>query len=247
MRIALVSDIHANREALAAVLSDLRQHAIDRIAVLGDVVGYGPDPVWCASRVFRLVEEEGAVCLRGNHDAAMAGRDGSMNPVAAAALDWTAAQLDPETRARLATLPMTAALEGALLVHASPMAPADWIYITSETMARAAFSVTPERVIFCGHVHVPQLYARRPDTVVTGHEAAQGRPLPLIPSRRWLAVIGSVGQPRDGVAQAGWAIWDTGAATLTFRRTPYDTAATAAKIRAAGLPEPLARRILTGE
>lgn len=246
MRHALLTDIHANREALSAVLDDVRALGCDRIAVLGDVVGYGPDPVWCAERVAALVADEGAICLRGNHDAALAGGDPAMNPVARIAIDWTRARLRSDQIAWLAARPMTALAGEATLVHASPESPGDWIYVTNAARARGGLAVAKTRLVFCGHVHVPALYSRDIAGRVAAQEVVTGHPVPLLRTRRWLAVIGAAGQPRDGVPQAGWALYDDARAELTFRRVPYDSAATAAKIRAAGLPDALARRLLTG-
>lgn len=101
-------------------------------------------------------------------------------------------------------------------------------------------------MILCGHVHVPLLASCDIGGVVREQAFRPGLPIPLLPSRRWLAVVGSVGQPRDGVAQAAWALVDTGRQELTFRRTPYDVAGATAKVRAAGLPEELAVRLLVG-
>ena len=245
MRIAILTDIHANREALAAVLADLAQHAVDRIVLLGDIVGYGPDPAWCVDRVQALVAA-GAVCLLGNHDSAIDRPDGTMNPVARAAIDWTRGQLDAGQRAFLARLPLTHQAEDALFVHASADHPADWIYVTGENRVMAAFHATPARLVLCGHTHVPALWCADMAGRVSAQRMQMGRPVPLIRSRRWLAVVGSVGQPRDGVAQAGWATLDTARAELTFHRSRYDTATTMRKLREAGLPEALALRLGQG-
>jgi diadenosine tetraphosphatase ApaH/serine/threonine PP2A family protein phosphatase len=131
-------------------------------------------------------------------------------------------------------------------VHASANDPSGWIYVTSERSAMPSFRVCPAQVIFCGHVHVPALFTCDMRGTVRGHQIPLARPVPLLRSRRWLAVVGSVGQPRDGVAQAGYALFDTVSQEVTFRRVAYDCAATAAKVRAAGLPEALALRLLRG-
>ena len=277
MRYALISDIHGNREALAAVLEDAAGRGVQRYVVLGDVVGYGPDPAWCISRV-REMEAAGAVVIQGNHDAAIAGSARDMNPVARAAIDWTRPRLSPEDRAWLEALPLTvsgivteaasgadtetisgaasgAASEAAsgagfagemLFTHASAHCPADWIYITSERGAMASFRSAQARLIFCGHVHVPALYSYDHNGRTHCHQVKPGAPVPLLSSRRWLAVAGSVGQPRDGNAAAGWLLFDSATTELSFRRTPYDVALTAQKIRAAGLPGALAERLSEG-
>jgi diadenosine tetraphosphatase ApaH/serine/threonine PP2A family protein phosphatase len=245
MRLALLTDIHGNREAFEAVLADLSARQVDRIAVLGDVVGYGPDPAWCVGRVMDLVGQ-GALCVQGNHDSAIGTRSESMSAIAKAAIDWTRPQLTAEQAAFLAALPVSQGLGDVLLVHASANDPSGWIYVTSERSAMPSFRVCPAQVIFCGHVHVPALFTCDMRGTVRGHQIPLARPVPLLRSRRWLAVVGSVGQPRDGVAQAGYALFDTVSQEVTFRRVAYDCAATAAKVRAAGLPEALALRLLRG-
>lgn len=246
MRLAVLTDIHANRDALAAVLADVAARRAGRIAVLGDIVGYGPDPEWCVERVMALAAD-GALVVKGNHDHAIAHHDLPMNPTARAAIDWTRPRLGRDESAWLAALPLGLTLDDIQLVHASANDPGDWIYVTNEHKAMPSFRVSPARVILCGHVHVPALYSSDISGLVQAQRIPMGQPVPLIRSRRWLAVVSSVGQPRDGVPQAGWAMLDTDRNELTFRRVPYDTAAVAARLRAAGLPETLARRLEMGE
>lgn len=244
-RCALLTDIHANREAFEAVLSDLAGRGVDRIVILGDIVGYGPDPGWCVDRALGLVSA-GAVIVKGNHDQAIEPIDNTMNAIARTAIEWTKAQLDPAQRAFLAGLPYSVAEGDLHFVHASADCPKDWIYVTGERSAWPSFAASKARVIFCGHVHVPAIYSCDMGNRVQSQRITAGMPVPLIRSRRWLAVVGAVGQPRDGVPEAAYAILDTAANELTFRRIPYDKAATAAKVRAAGLPETLALRLLRG-
>lgn len=246
MRFAVLTDIHANREAFEAVLDDAAARGADRIAMLGDVVGYGPDPEWCVDKAASLVAA-GAVCLQGNHDSAAAGKDESLGPNAKRAMEWTKPRLNDEQRAFLAGLPLTVKVEDVLFVHASANDPASWIYVTSDNMARGAFRSCDARVILCGHVHIPFLASSDVAGVVREQEFRMAMPIPLIRSRRWLAVVGAVGQPRDGVAQAGYAILDTGTNELSFRRVTYDAAKTVQKMRAVGLPEDLALRLIRGK
>jgi diadenosine tetraphosphatase ApaH/serine/threonine PP2A family protein phosphatase len=245
MRIAVLTDIHGNREAFAAVLADVAGHGVDRLAILGDIVGYGGDPEWCCDTAARLVRE-GALCIRGNHDNAAAGAPEAMSSLARAAIDWTKDRLDAGHKAFLAGLPLSHEEGDVLFVHASANDPGAWSYVTSDTRAAPSFRATKARLILCGHVHVPLLANCDIGGVVRAQVFRTGLVIPLLPSRRWLAVVGSVGQPRDGVAQAAWALVDTVKAEITFRRTPYDTAGAANRIRAAGLPEALATRLLTG-
>lgn len=246
MRIAVLTDIHANREAFEAVLADLEDRDIGRIAILGDVVGYGPDPVWCVQRVQSLMKT-GAVCLRGNHDNAAAGAEESMSQNARKAMDWTLVQLDAGAKAFLGRLPLTVAEDEIQYVHASADAPGDWNYIRNDIRAVPSFRASTARILLCGHVHVPLLVSCDRSGQVRAQSFRSGLPVPLIRSRRWLAVIGAVGQPRDGHAQAGYAILDLDTDELTFRRVAYDVMRTAEKIRAAGLPPALAQRLMAGE
>ncbi len=245
MRIAVLTDIHGNREAFEAVLADVAAHGVDRVAILGDIVGYGADPGWCCDKAAELVAG-GAICVRGNHDDAACGADEAMSTLARIALDWTVGRLAVGQVEFLAGLPMTVEAEGVLFVHASANRPEDWSYVTSDTRAAPSFRACTARLILCGHVHVPLLASCDIGGVVREQAFRLGLPIPLIASRRWLAVVGSVGQPRDGVAQAGWALLDTDRQELTFRRTPYDVAGAAQKVREAGLPEELAARLLVG-
>lgn len=246
MRLAVLTDIHANRDALAAVLADVARRGADRVAILGDIVGYGPDPEWCVAQAMTLAEG-GALVVKGNHDHAIAQRDAAMNAAARTVIDWTAPRLGREQGEWLAGLPLGLTVGDIQLVHASANDPGDWIYVTSEHRAMPSFRVSAARVILCGHVHVPALYSCDLSGQVKAQRIPMGQPVPLIRSRRWLGVVGSVGQPRDGVAQAGWALLDTHRNELTYRRVPYDTASVAARMRAAGLPEALARRLELGE
>lgn len=245
MKFAVLTDIHANREAFEAVLADAAAHGAERIALLGDIVGYGADPEWCCDKAQALVAE-GAICVRGNHDTAAAGATEAMSSLAKRALEWTSGRLSVGQKAFLRNLSLTATAEGVLFVHASASQPEAWSYVTSDTKAAPSFRACGARVILCGHVHVPMLASCDIGGVVREQAFRPGLPIPLLPSRRWLAVVGSVGQPRDGVALAGWALVDTARQELTFRRTPYDVATAARKVRAAGLPEELAVRLLVG-
>ncbi|HLQ20281.1 MAG TPA: metallophosphoesterase family protein, partial [Tabrizicola sp.] len=214
MRFAVLTDIHANREAFEAVLADVAGHGADRIVLLGDIVGYGAEPEWCCDRAEALVAE-GAICVRGNHDNAAAGAAEAMSSLAKRALDWTSGRLSAAQKAFLGGLPYTAEAEGVLFVHASASQPEAWSYVTSDTRAAPSFRACKARVILCGHVHVPMLASCDIGGVVREQAFRPGLPIPLLPSRRWLAVVGSVGQPRDGVAQAAWALVDTARQELT--------------------------------
>jgi diadenosine tetraphosphatase ApaH/serine/threonine PP2A family protein phosphatase len=248
MKLALLSDIHANLEALQACLAHARERGAERFAVLGDVVGYGADPGPVVDAVAGLVER-GALAVRGNHDdAAVAGETSSMRQAAGAVIAWTRARLSAGQRAFLAGLPLVARDDGLFLVHASPELPSEWIYVTDPLRAaRALDAAAPAPWVFCGHVHEPVLYTLGGAARPVPFRPASGVAIPVPPRRRWLAVVGSAGQPRDGNTAACYAMLDTDPARLTFHRVPYDWRVAAEKIRAAGLPEALARRLERGE
>lgn len=245
MRLALLTDIHANREAFEAVLTDLSLRKIDRLVFLGDIVGYGPDPAWCIDKVEELVGA-GAICVRGNHDRAVGVPDGALNSNARRVIDWTVNRLNARQKLFLSELPLTVEHEDILFVHASANDPNDWIYVTSESAAMPSFRVSKARLIFCGHVHRPALYSCDVTGRVVPLQVAPGNPVPLIRSRRFLGVIGSVGQPRDGSTLASYAILDLDRNELTYRKVAYDAAMTAKKSRESGLPEALAQRLMKG-
>ncbi len=245
MRLGILTDIHANREAFVAVLTDLAGRGVQRIGILGDIVGYGPDPAWCTERTMRLVED-GAFCIKGNHDSAVTNRAEHLNTAARRAMEWTRTRLSQAHTEFLTALPLTHVEGDTLFVHASANDPADWIYITGEGSAMPSFRVSQARVIVAGHRHVQALYSCDAGTRVKAQDVPTGQPVPLLRSRRWLAVVGAVGQPRDGTAMSSYAILDTEANELTFRRVPYEVQKTVAKLRAEGLPESLATRLNWG-
>jgi diadenosine tetraphosphatase ApaH/serine/threonine PP2A family protein phosphatase len=244
MRIALLTDIHGNREALEACLTDTRRRGADRLVFLGDIVGYGADPEWAVDTVAAEVER-GALALRGNHDDAIA-RPSRMNATAIAAIDWTRPRLGAAQRAFLASLPLTIEEDERLYVHASADAPQRWNYVIERDDAAQSFAATTLRLTFCGHVHVPALFGLAVTGKLIAFEPAPGTPIPLLRQRRWLGVIGAVGQPRDGVPAANYALYDDESCELTYLRVPYDTVTAARKVIAAGLPIQLAQRLELG-
>lgn len=245
MLIGILSDVHANELALEASLAALERLKPGRLVVLGDVVGYGPDPEPVTQRVAELVSQ-GAICLMGNHDAAAIGEKSSMNDAAAAAIAWTKPRLSEGSRQFLSELPMTASIDDVLFVHAEASNPASWTYVTDAAAAMASLTAVKERVTICGHVHRPQVYCLTATAKVIAHTPVTGTAVPLIPQRQWLAVAGAVGQPRDGNPAASFLTYDTATRELTFHRASYDYEATAQRVRDAGLPERLAARLITG-
>ena len=249
MKLALLSDLHANRQALAACLTHARQLGATQFAFLGDMVGYGAEPVAVLETVMELAGR-GALVVRGNHDTAAqgaAGIGGTGEQIAAA---WTQTQLGPAHRAFLAGLPLTATLDDALLVHADPYDPARWQYLDRPALVQRALGAAQRQwganKVFVGHVHQQQLYYRAADGHPMAFAPMPGVPVPLAAHRSWLAVVGSVGQPRDGDPRAMYALFDVAQARLAFHRIAYDHTAAAAAIRAAGLPESFALRLELG-
>lgn len=245
MLIAILADIHANREALDACLAHARKQGAERFVLLGDLVGYGADPSYVVDTVARM-REDGAIAVLGNHDAAISGSLAGMNDYARAALDWTRTKLDVAQKTLLKELPYTHREGDALFVHSEASRPESWIYVTGPAEAERSLRAVDSLVTFCGHVHRPQLYNMAPLKppslfVPKGPVAA-----PLVPSRRWLAVMGAVGQPRDENPSAAYAIYDDRKRTVTYHRAPYDIERAAQKIKNAGLPQLLAARLFIG-
>ena len=245
MRLGIISDVHANQLALEACLEAGARLGVEHLVFLGDIVGYGPDPEAVTQRVMTLVAS-GALAIMGNHDAAIAGGSSGMNEVAAAAIAWTRPRLSESSREFLAGLAMVAALDDVLLVHSEASAPARWFYVTDASAAMRSLIATPHRVTVCGHVHVPQLYCMTATAKVVTHRPATDVMIELSPQRQWLAVAGAAGQPRDGNPAASFLTYDTQSRALTWRRAPYHHEAAAERVRAAGLPERLASRLLSG-
>ncbi len=245
MRIALLADIHANREAFEACLDDVARKGVDRIVLLGDLVGYGADPGWVIARSRELLAD-GAIIIRGNHDEATAFPRGGMNEDATAAIAWTRKAVSAEYAAFLGALPMEVEEDDRLYVHADASAPDRWIYVRDAEDARRSLEGTTARLVFCGHVHVPALYGLTATAKLVPFKPVVGVVVPLPRPRRWLAVCGAVGQPRDGDPAAAWHLFDAISGEITLHRVPYDVVAASDKVRAAGLPEALATRLLRG-
>ena len=245
MLIALFTDIHANKEAFEACLAHARRHAIDRMVFLGDYVGYGADPGFSVDTV-RAFVERGAIALLGNHDSAVTGTTQRMNDEAAIAIDWTRKQLDAGQVSFLAGLPFTAEEDDRLYVHASAADPPRWDYVVDAPSAARSLTATEASITFCGHVHVPALFHLTAAGKVAGFDPVADVALPLTPQRRWIAVIGAVGQPRDRNPAACYALYDDSARTLTYVRVPYDVETAQRKIRDAGLPSFLSARLAWG-
>jgi diadenosine tetraphosphatase ApaH/serine/threonine PP2A family protein phosphatase len=245
MLIALMADLHANREAFAACLDHAERQGAQRLVFLGDVVGYGADPEWVTETVMARVAR-GAVAVLGNHDQAVRRGAGGMNATAEAAIAWTRSRLSAEAADFLDALPLEAWEEDRLYVHADASDPGRWRYVLEAEDARRSLEATEAQATFCGHTHVPRLFGITAAAKLASFQPVPGVPVPLVRPRQWLAVLGAVGQPRDGDPAARYGMLDTARGELAWVRVPYDAAAAAEKIRAAGLPESLALRLRRG-
>lgn len=240
MKYAVLSDIHGNLEALEAVLADVETWAPDAMFCLGDFVGYGPDPNACVARLRPVL----AGAVAGNHDLAALGElDASVfNPLAAAAIRWTQAQLSAESRAFLHDLPERIERNGFLAVHGSVRDPIEEYILDPETAERS-FLADAFRICAVGHTHVPAVFMKHNDGVRGGLLTA-GAPLAIDPASRYIINAGSVGQPRDGDPRAAYLQLEDASARLV--RVEYPVARTQEKMLAAGLPPALAERLAYG-
>ena len=242
MPTAIVSDIHANLEALDAVCRTCDDRRVDTWICLGDIVGYGADPGPCLRRARALTDE----VVLGNHDAAAVGLLDLIhfNEFARRAARWTGEQLTDRERAYLSGLPLSLESAGARFVHSDPDRPGDWGYVLNQEDIRRAFASTGAPLCFIGHTHrsfVAVQHDGEAGTVVGG-----GR-VHLEEGRRYLVNVGSVGQPRDRDPRAGVLIWEEASHTVELVRVPYDVATAQRKIVAAGLPAYLAQRLAHGK
>jgi diadenosine tetraphosphatase ApaH/serine/threonine PP2A family protein phosphatase len=239
MRVAVLSDIHANLVALDAVIASIG--SVDAIWHLGDVVGYGPEPDGVVDRLVSV----GAVGVRGNHDAAAVGVIDIdwFNPDARAAMEWTRRRISEPTRAWLAALPERHVEGDFSLAHGSPRDPT-WEYIVSVPIARANLAVLTTPFGLHGHTHLPMVWAER-DGQVEQIAPASGSTFAL-DHRRALINPGSVGQPRDGIVTASYLVVDTASSQCTWHRVAYDIPAVQAAMADAGLPRRLVERLAFG-
>ncbi len=245
MLVALFADIHSNRQAFSACLAQAREQGAQRIVLLGDFVGYGADPDWTVETVMDLVDE-GAVAVLGNHDSAINNSREQMNVEARMVIEWTRNELGAAQRHFLAGLPVIVNDADRLYVHSEASNPKAWIYVKSVADAARSISSTSAEITFCGHIHAPGLYSMSATAKMTAFTPTSGVAIQLLPGRRWLAVLGAVGQPRDGNPAASYLMLDTDKREITYCRAPYDVAAAASQIRKKGLPIWLADRLLTG-
>jgi len=242
MRVAILTDIHANLPALEAVLAAIKEADVEERWCLGDVVGYGAQPDQCT----RLVRDRCELCLVGNHDLAVTGDISTevFSASAAAAVEWTRSNSEPETVDFLRKLSPKATDREVGLYHASPRDPV-WEYVLALDQALECMEQQSAPVSLIGHSHVA-LYFSDGGNGGEGGQAPADHTLELSEGR-WLINPGSVGQPRDGDPRAAWLELDTEARTATYRRVDYEIDRAAEAIREAGLPEMLADRLYIGQ
>ncbi|HYM45321.1 MAG TPA: metallophosphoesterase family protein [Solirubrobacteraceae bacterium] len=243
MKVAVISDIHGNRQAFEAVLEAVAASDASELWCLGDLVGYGADPDTCVA----LAGEHAAVCLAGNHDLAVTGEVSleEFSRGASIAVQWTREVIAPEHLEFLAGL-RPQGQEGPIgLYHASPRDPV-WEYVLSALLAELCLDEQPSRIGLIGHSHVPLSFVRHEGELATGEPRREGTQLDVA-AGEWLLNPGSVGQPRDGDPRASWLLLDLEGQTASFRRTAYDVAGAATAIRAARLPDSLAERLEYGQ
>lgn len=245
MRLGIFADIHANRQAFDACLKAARVRGAERIVLLGDFVGYGADPEWVVDIAMELVGQ-GAVAVRGNHDQAVNSSAETMNNEAQMAIEWTRGRLGAPQRRFLAELPLTVQDQDRLYVHSEASQPARWHYVRATPDAARSMIATPAHVTFCGHIHRPALYSMSSTAKMTSFVPKTDVPVQLLRGRQWLAVLGSVGQPRDGDPSASFVLFDTESCEITYCRVPYDIETAASRIRDNGLPHWLADRLSQG-
>ena len=241
MKLALISDIHGNLEALQTVLKDIESQRVDRIHCLGDVIGYGCDPVAC----LHLVADSCEIKLMGNHEYAAIGvlPAEAMNIHARQSIQWTVPRLTDREISLIAGFDMTAEQDDRLLVHASPYEPDEWHYVLAPHEATEAFEHTESRLVFHGHTHLPVVYCLTPGgriRTIAAHDFDPDE------ESRYLINVGSVGQPRDNDPRACYVVHDTSEDTISYRRVKYDISATQAKMCQAEMPRMLIDRLQAG-
>jgi diadenosine tetraphosphatase ApaH/serine/threonine PP2A family protein phosphatase len=242
MRTAILTDVHANIEALTACVAAAEEGGADRFVCLGDTVGYGANP----NEACDIIRKRCAFSVLGNHDAAVAGRMDYSYYYAAAreVLDWTAARLSRENLTWLRSLPYTYEEGKVLYGHASPRDPAAFEYVFALEQAEDLVLRTPgelPHLTFIGHSHLQRAFLLGPDVRDVWEEQIR-----IEDGNKYLCSIGSCGQPRDYDPRSCFGIWDDTQKVVEYHRVPYDADKTARKILDAGLSAHFARRLLHG-
>jgi predicted phosphodiesterase len=238
MKFAIIADIHANLDALQVVLADTKEQKCTHYACVGDVVGYGANPVEC----LKIIRDMGMPCVKGNHDeyCSIDEQLDGFNAHAAEAVNWTRRQLSDD-RQWLRDLKYFRMVTSFSMVHATLDGPQRWGYVFDKLAAAASFTYQNTSVCFFGHTHVPVAFIR--DTMVRGGTYSKFK---VDPSKKYFVNVGSVGQPRDNNPKAAYVVYDVDEGVIELRRLEYDIAAAQKKILAAGLPPRLAERLAYG-
>lgn len=239
MKFAIIADIHGNLEAFRVVLDDAQKQQCTHYACIGDVVGYGANPVECLA----LVRKMGMPCVKGNHDeyCSIDEHTEGFNPAAAEAVQWTRKQLSEDGRQWLRDLKYVRMVTNFTIVHATLDGPQRWGYVFDKLAAAASFPYQNTPVCFFGHTHVPVAFIR--DSMVRGGTYSKFK---IEAGKKYFINVGAVGQPRDGNPKAAYVVYDMDEGTIELRRLDYDMATAQKKIREAGLPERLAERLAYG-
>ena len=241
MLYGICSDIHSNATAFKAVLESMRDNGVERKVCLGDIVGYGVDTDECVD----LVRENMDFCLIGNHDSVAVKNESSegFNPYAKQAIEWTQKHLSKDSVAYIRSLPYIHEENDICFVHASPLSPADWVYVTDLEDALNAFDHFSERYCFVGHTHSPVIIASRPmaiPKILDEYEYV------IANTERLLVNVGSVGQPRDRDLRACWCLLDTETKCVRLIRVEYDIRKTQNRMKKQGMPSFLIDRLSVG-
>ncbi len=241
MKIALISDVHSNLEALEEVLRDIEKQGVEKIHFLGDAVGYGTDPNKC----IKLLDKHCDIKLLGNHDYAALGlvSMGEFNRVAKTSVEWTQTKLKKKSIEKLADFELSTTFLDFHLVHASPGTPDDWNYILSPEQATEEFANFTQSICFIGHSHIPTIYIEESDGTISSRLSET---LELDPELRYIINIGSVGQPRDNDPRACYLKIDTDNLKIEYRRVEYDVDKTQDKMRKEMFPDFLVERLAIG-
>lgn len=241
MRIAIISDIHSNLEALQKTVEIIHTMNTNTVVCLGDIVGYGANPKEC----LKLVCELTPYILMGNHDQAAADLRylNNFTPYAQLAAVWTNNVLSESEREKLLSLPMNIELEGINFVHSSPHKPEEWNYVATEEEAFFNFQHMKTDICFIGHTHLAEIYTNDYDSMDSYNSS---RSIKLTKGKKYIINPGSVGQPRDIDWRSSFGILDTETSVFEFVRSEYDAKSAAKKILDANLPKYLADRILIG-
>ncbi len=244
MKIAIISDLHSNIEALRACLDKAKALNVEQYVCLGDIIGYGPDPAKILDLVISLPN---VVVIRGNHEEALfTSYYKGLRPHIQQTIDWTKSQLSAQQLKFLQDLPYQANVSGMTMVHATADKPERWSYLYTIELARNCMQASGTRVTFVGHTHQPEIYFETPTGQIKCLTPQPEVAIPLYQHGRYVINVGSVGQPRDDINAASFVVYDTVEREVVFYRIAYDFVTTGKKIIERGLPALFAERLARG-